>query len=106
MSKPTRWQELFQESTPPYTEYGKVFNPDGVSELKTLSSSDSRIEAYTTDFYLKEYSFHKIASPLAIVDNPTIPPRVSAALKEINEVPLDGFLFAQIQQRSEGECDS
>jgi hypothetical protein len=104
MSKPTRWQDLFPESTsPPYTEYGKVFHSDGVSELKTLSSSDSRIEAYAADFYLKEYTFHKLASPLAMADNLAIPGRVSAALKRINEVPLDGYLFAQIQKRNEGE---
>jgi hypothetical protein len=103
MAQNIRWQELFLENNPPYTEYGKVFNADGVTELKTLGSSDSQIEAYAADFYLKEYSFHRISSPPASVDSYAVSNRISAALKEIHETPLEGFLFAQIQQRREGE---
>ena len=103
MSYKIFWQELFTKSAPPYTEYGKVFNFNGATELKTLNSSDPQIEKYAADFYLKEYSFHKISSPFMTGENIKDFGKISVALKEINELQIDGYLYAQVQQRREGE---
>ncbi len=99
----TPWQLLFSTISPPYTEYGKVFNSMGVSEFEHLNSSGVEIKGLTQVFYLQEYGFHKVNSPFVTTSEKDKFGGVSVANKEIVELDVEGYLYAQVQQRREGE---
>ncbi len=103
------WRELFsvrnqQVDGPHYVEFGKVFHEYGATDWMSLDYSDSDIRGYARDFFFTEFGLKETQSPFVRGSDPKGVGKVSIAFKALNEQDkIKGFVYAQLQQRREGE---
>lgn len=103
------WEEFFSDGNhqirgPRYVEFGKVFHEEGATDWETLDYSDISIRKFAKEIFVNGFGFIETHSPFVRGTDSDTSRKVSIAFKEFDgEENINGFVYAQLQQREEGE---